>query len=29
LNEKQIRLQNGKRLLYDVGADPTPKMSKN
>jgi transposase len=29
LNEKQIRLKNGKLLLYDVGADPTPKMSKN
>ena len=23
LNEKEIRLQNGKRLLYDVGPDPT------
>ena len=23
LNEKEIRLQNGKRLLYDVGTDPT------
>lgn len=29
LNEKQIRLKNGKRLLYDVGECPTSKMSKN
>lgn len=29
LNEKQIRLKNGKRLLYDVGECPNRKMSKN
>ena len=27
LNEKNIRLKNGKRLLYDVGENPTRKMS--
>jgi hypothetical protein len=28
-NEKNIRLKNGKRLLYDVGENPIQKMSKN